>query len=448
MLCASFAAPPPSSDLADLRKQFAAAEEAEDKDAMAEIGRRIVAIAPNDNATWERIAQIRFDTNDYDGCDEVLNAWARAVKSPPPVYENIRGAVAFKHNDVAGAEKHFLVAVSRQQTGRVARDVFDNLGTICVEQARWPEAEKYFAKAVVAKDSAAARVAHATSLLRLHRWDAAYAEMAKGNKIDSADEQVKEWLPQFERLQKFLPAIKAIETRLTKSPNDAELLLQRARLFTAAERPLLALDDCKRAMELQPAWVRARVQAGEASLDSSDAEGAAKLHVGNQLTRGQDRHVPEELLRELAQEDARCLSEPDSADALAARSKTLRKLRQFTLALADAEAALAIDDDSAAAHYEAGHSLGELGRSKEALDEIARATELNPHDPVAWYYRGMLEAERADLAAAIESQTKSLAIRESVVALREREQCARRMGKSKEADVDLARIRELEPKPQ
>lgn len=445
MLCASFAAPPPSSDLATLRKQFAAAEKAEDNSAQAEIGRRIVALAPNDNATWGAIAQIRYDAKDYDGCEQILNAWAAAVKSPPPVYQTFRGGVAFHGNDLATAEKDFLAAVAKEQTGEIAADAFESLGTICVDRARWIEAEKYFAKAVAAKDSAARRVWHATSLLRLHRWDAAYAEMAKANKIDSTDAEVKEWLPQFERLQSFLPRITLLDHRIAKLPNDADLLLQRARFFTLAGRPLLALVDAKRAMELQPAWVRARIQAGEAALDTNDVEGAASLHVANQLTRAQDRHVPEELLRELAQEDMQCLAEPDSADALAARSKTLRKLRQFVLALADAEAALAIDEDSAAGHFEAAHSLNELGRSKEALDEIKRATELSPQEPVAWYYRGVLEAQRADLAAAMESQSKSLALRESVVALREREQCARRLGRNEEADVDLARIRQLEP---
>lgn len=444
----AFAAPTPSSDLATLRKQFDAAQEADDDAATAEIGRRIVALAPNDNATWEAIAQIRYDADDVDGCEEILNAWAHAVKSLPPVYESFRGGVAYKRHDYAAAEKHFLAAVAKQQTGEVAADVFENLGVASVDQAHWIDAEKYFGKAVTAKDSASRRVSHATSLLRLHRWDAAYAEMAKANKIDSEDSEVKEWLPQFERLQKFLPEIKVLDRRIAKLPNDAELLLQRARLFILAARPLLAIDDGKRAMELQPAWVRARIETAEALLDAQEIDAAAKLHVSAKLTRGEDRHVPEELLRELAEEDARCLEEPDSAEALAARSKTLRKLNQFGLALADAGAALALDEDVAAAHFEAAHSFDELGRRIEAMAEIIRATAANPKDAVAWFYRGLLEAKRGEFAAAIESQTKSIALKESLVALKEREQCARRLGKNKEADVDLARIQQLEPKPQ
>jgi hypothetical protein len=45
----------------------------------------------------------------------------------------------------------------------------------------------------------------------------------------------------------------------------------------------------------------------------------------------------------------------------------------------------------------------------------------------------------------VESQSRSLGIRESSVALLEREKCERRLGKISEADADLRRIRGLEP---
>ena len=81
------------------------------------------------------------------------------------------------------------------------------------------------------------------------------------------------------------------------------------------------------------------------------------------------------------------------------------------------------------------------------MSQISIATELNPNDPVMWYYRGLLEAQRADLAAAIQSQTRSLAIRESSVALLERDKCERRTGRIAEADADATRRNQL-PTPQ
>ena len=89
----------------------------------------------------------------------------------------------------------------------------------------------------------------------------------------------------------ILPQIKALDAQIAKSPNDpatAGLLLERARIFTLAGRPLLALDDAQRALKLQPASMRARIQTAEALLDTGRAEDAAKLQVGRLArSRGQ-----------------------------------------------------------------------------------------------------------------------------------------------------------------
>jgi tetratricopeptide (TPR) repeat protein len=281
--------------------------------------------------------------------------------------------------------------------------------------------------------------------------------MAKANKMDATDPQVKEWLPEFERLQKFLPQIKPLDAQIAKSPNDsavAGLLLERARVLILAGRPLLAIDDGERAFKLQPASMRARIELAEALLDAGQPENAAKLDVGY-LRRGEDKlataspsgggHVSDAALRELGTLDGRLSVNPKDADALIARARILRDLRQFTLALADANAALAINDKSAAAHFEAAQNLDGLDRQKEALFHARIATELDPQNSNMWFFRGVLERQRADFAGAVASQTRSIEISESLVALSEREQSERRIGKTAEADADLRRIRELAP---
>jgi tetratricopeptide (TPR) repeat protein len=294
--------------------------------------------------------------------------------------------------------------------------------------------------------------------LRLRNWEAAYADMAKAKKMDATNPQVKEWLPEFERLQKFLPQIKALDAQIAKSSNDpvlVGLLLERARVFILAGRPLLAIDDAQRAFKLQPASMRARIELAEALLDAGQTEDAAKLEVDRYLRRGEDKpatagpsrrgHVSDEALRELERLDARLSANPKDAGALVARAKVLRDLRQFTLALADANAALAINDKSAAAHFEAAQDLDGLDRQTEALLHARIATELEPNNSNMWFFRGVLERQRADFPGAVASQTRSLEINESLVALTEREQCQRRIGKTTEADADLRRIRELTP---
>jgi predicted Zn-dependent protease len=443
-----------SGDVSQLHAQLSKAQEADDKAAIIELSRRIVAIAPNDFDAWETLAQTQLDVEDLDRLAQTLDAWQK-VRRPPAAIEDFRGDLCLKRKDYQNAERHWLAFLATKPAASYAATKYDKLADLCAGQARWADNATYRTKAIAAKDSAARRVFRACAFLRLHKWDAAYADMAKANKIDASDSQVKEWLPQFERLQKFLPRIKALDARIAKSPNDIALLLNRAQIFTLAGRPLLALDDAERALKLQPASMRARIQTAEALLDVDRAEDAEKLEVGKNLLRGDDKlataspsvggHVSEEALRGLGELDSRLLANPKNVDALAARSKILRGLLQFTLALADARAALAVDDKSAAAHFEAAHDLDGLGEQKEALEHARFATELDPRDSAKWFYRGLLERQRANFTAAIESQTRSLEINKSLVALSERERCERRIGKIDDADADLRRIRELAP---
>ncbi|PYJ54735.1 MAG: hypothetical protein DME82_09975 [Verrucomicrobia bacterium] len=434
--------------VAQLRTQLEAAKAAEDKPAIIELSRRILAITPNDPQLWQMLAQTQLETEDLDRLEQTLDAWEKAVKRPASSIEDFRGALAFKRKDYQNTEKHWLAFVGMKPRPSDAATGYDNLANLCAEQARWEDHAAYRTKAIAAKDSAARRVARACGYLRLHKWDAAYADMAKANKMDSSDSDVKEWLPQFEQLRRFLPQIKTLDAQIFKSPNNIELLLQRARLFTVAGRPLLALDDAERAFKLQPASMRARIQTAEALLDTNREDDAAKLEVGKNLERQEDKHVSDEVLDILGKLDTRLQANPKDAEALVARSKELKELGQLTLALADARAALAIDDKSADAHFEAARDLDRLNQQTEALSHARIATQLDPKDPEKWFYVGVLERQRANLPAAIESQTRSIEISESFVALSEREQCERRIGKISEADADLRRIRDLPAKHQ
>jgi tetratricopeptide (TPR) repeat protein len=129
------------------------------------------------------------------------------------------------------------------------------------------------------------------------------------------------------------------------------------------------------------------------------------------------------------------------------RAKALRQINQNNLALADAQAALKLDPGSASAHFQAAHAQDSLGREREAITHAERATRLSPGDAVSWYYLGLLEARRANFQAAIQCQSRSLAIRESSVALLEREKCERRIGLIADAELDAQRRKQL-PMPQ
>lgn len=436
------------ADLSPLRAQLAKAEEADDKAAVIELGRRILATAPKENALWEKVARAQIDTKDFERCAQTLDAWEKAVKPPPAAIEDFRGDLAFTKKEYENAERHWLAFQARKPSNEGAGNVYDKLADLCADQSRWADHEKYRAKGVAAKDSPERRVAHATGLLRLHQWDAAYAEIAKANKMDPTDAQVKEWLPQFERLATFLPRIKPLDAQIDKSPDNVDLLLERARLFTLAERPLLAMDDCERAIKLRPDSMRVRIQTGEAFLDVKRDEDAAKLKISSGIKRESPGHVGEQALRELSEQDARIAQNPKDASALSERAKSLGALQQPVLALEAANSALAADDKSASAHLEAARGYNALDQPAEALSHASKATELDQKNGAAWLLRGRLEEARTNFASAIESLTKSINLEESLEALRLREKCERRLGKIKEADADLARIQALEPPPE
>jgi tetratricopeptide (TPR) repeat protein len=434
-----------ADDVSSLRAQLPVAENADDKPSIIELSRRIVTSAPNESEAWESLARTQLEIQDFERFSETLDAWEKALKKPPAAIEDFRGDLCAHRKDYKNAERHYLAFLARKPPPADAADMYDKLANLCVEQNLWNENVTYRSKAIAAKDSASRRVDYACALLRLHKWDAAYNEIAKANKLAPNDAAVKEWLPQFERLQDFLERVKALEIRIAKTPKDFNLLLDRARLFALAQRPLLALDDCENASKLQPASMRARIQTAEAFLDLNRDDDAAKLQVGKNLARPQGGHLSDQALSELFTEDSRLAQYPTDAEALAARAKTLRQLNQFTLALADARASLAIDAKFPNAHFEMAHDLDGLGQTSEAITHAIKATELAPDNALMWYYRGLLEAQRANFSDAIESQTRSLEIRESAIAFKAREEAERRVGKVQEADADLVRAKELEP---
>jgi tetratricopeptide (TPR) repeat protein len=448
LLTASAFAATEAPELQQLRDQLKKAQDAEDKPAIIELSRRIVAIAPNDAGTWDTLAQTQLESEDLDGLGLTLDQWQKASRKPTAAIEDFRAGLCFKRKDYQCAEQHWLAFIATKPLRADVATDYDNLAESCAVQSRWADHAAYLTKAIAAQETTARRVRRAVAFLRLHNWDAAYGDMAKANKMDATNPEVKVWLPEFERLQKFLPQIKPLDAQIAKSPTDpavAGLLLERARVFILAGRPLLAIDDAEHAFKLQPASMRARIELAEALLDAGQAENAQKLEVDRYLRRGEDKHVSDETLRELGTLDARLSADPKDAEALIARAKILRELRQFTLALADANAALAINDKSAAAHFEAAQDLDGLDRQKEALLHARIATELDPHNSNIWFFRGVLERQRADFAGAVASQTRSIEINESLVALNEREQCQRRIGKTAEADADLNRIQQLAP---
>jgi tetratricopeptide (TPR) repeat protein len=427
-----------------LRKQLQTAEEASDNPAIVELSRRIVEADPNDSETWETLATKQLEIEDLDRCAATLDTWQARVRPRPKIIDDLRGDLAMARKDSKSAERYWRLYVGADPA---ATDTLDKLAKLSESAERWQEAVNWRTRSLGQSQTVTGLVARAEDYLELRAWDKAFADINKANAIDPTDEAVKNALPQFELLKKFVPQIMVLDAKIAKSPTAPLLWLDRARLFTFGQRPYLALKDCQHAMKLAPGMMRARIQTGEALLDLGRVDEAADLGVSNNLKRDKNNHLPDEALRALDAADDSILKYPGQPEPLVTRAKALRQINQYNLALADAQVAINLDPASASAHFQSAHAQDSLGRAREAINHVEKATQLNPSDPVSWYYRGLLEAQRANFESAIQCQSRSLAIRESSVALLEREKCERRIGRIAEAEVDAQRLKQL-PTPQ
>jgi tetratricopeptide (TPR) repeat protein len=367
------------------------------------------------------------------------------AKPPPAAINAYRGDIFLAEELPTDAERAWRASLAIDPRNFV---VLSKLADLLESQSRWPEVLTLRTRAAAAKPSAALIAARAGAQLNLHQWDAAIADIRKANKLDATDATVQQWYPKIELLAKRRKDLFAsdllVNLAKVSDPRSIHPLLDQAELFMEIGEPFLALANCRRALAIDPGSVRARLQAGEAELGLGKPLEAAKFKVSHDLKLGEGGVLGRGVLHELDARDA-AVQKDRKAGPLAARSKTLRGLNQYVLALDDAEAALALDANSADAQFEMGHDLDALGRSAEALPHIVRATELRPGDPVAWYYRGIVEANRADFKAAVASQTRSLAIHESEVALKARIDCELRLCLAPQAAADIRRLHQTAP---
>jgi tetratricopeptide (TPR) repeat protein len=150
-----------------------------------------------------------------------------------------------------------------------------------------------------------------------------------------------------------------------------------------------------------------------------------------------------EFLETISRLDSEISVERSNADLYVARSWQLNEIDQPALALQDAENAARLNPKSAGASAECSYALTKLGRAEQALQQIKRATELEPNFSTAWQYRGELEMEKGETLSAIESLSHAIEANQTVTALQKREQCYRRLGLLVKAEQDHHALEEL-----
>ena len=153
--------------------------------------------------------------------------------------------------------------------------------------------------------------------------------------------------------------------------------------------------------------------------------------------------LPSEFLETVGRLDSEISAERNNAELYVSRAWQLNEIGQPALSLQDAQTAAQLDPKAAGPCAEASYALTKLGRVPEALEQIKRATELDPNFSTAWQYRGELEMARGEILSAIDSLTHSLETNQTVIALEKREQCYRRLGLLVKAEQDRKAREEL-----
>jgi tetratricopeptide (TPR) repeat protein len=403
----------------------------------AELARRILKLNPQDNGSWDRLVRAQFGLRDPAGVKQALDEWRRTVSKPSSNLDEYTGDLALEQHDPAGAVQAWTRVLGAEPKntrvlGKVAR----------VEkiQQHWTEENAAWTTYIEAQDNAMARINRALCRRRLHRWQDAFEDLKRAQELAPDDSEVQREGKLFEQVGKFLAEIRELDAGLAVSPNDPGLLADRALMFLRSEDYELALEDSEEAAKLGPWAMRPRLFQAIALIDLGRPDECEKLAVQKFIRL---EALTPEFLETISRLDSEISVERSNAELYGARAWQLNEINQPALALQDAENAARLNQKSAGACAECSYALTKLGRAEEGLQQIKRATELDPNFATAWQYRGELEMERGETLSAIESLSHAIETSPTVAALQKREQCYRRLGLLVKAEQDHHALEEL-----
>lgn len=402
-----------------------------------ELARLHLKIKPQDNGTWDRLVRAQFGLNDLAGISQSLDEWRNAVPEPSLNLDEYAGDYAAAKKDDAWALAAWKkVAAADPKNVRV----WEKIARLEKRRHFWTKEEAAWTALLAAQDNAVARINRALCRRRLHRWHDAYEDLQVAQAKAPDDPEVQRGAKLLERLGKFVGEIRDLDSAAAVSPNDPGLLCDRALLFLRADDPELALEDAETAANLASWAMRPKLFQALALVALGRADECDQLGVRRTIRL---ESLTPEFLETIGRLDSEISAERNNAELFVSRAWQLNEIGQPALALQDAETAAKCDPKAAGPSAEASYALTKLGRMPEALEQIKRATELDPTFSTAWQYRGELEMAKGETLSAIDSFTHSLESSETLVALEKREQCYRRLGLLVKAEQDRRAREEL-----
>ena len=403
----------------------------------AELARRHLKLWPQDNGTWDRLVRAEFGLNDLAAVSQSLDDWRNAVPEPSRNLDEYAGDYA-----AAKADDAWAVAAWKKVADADPKNirVWEKIARLEKRRHFWTKEEAAWSAVLAVQENAVARINRALCRRRSHRWHDAFEDLEKAKAVGPDDPEVVRDAKLFERIEKSLNAIRELDSAIAVSPADSGLLADRALLFLRADDPELALEDAEAAGKIGPWAVRPKLFQALALIALGRAGECDQLGVHRFIRLDT---LTFEFLETVGRLDSEISAERNNAELYVSRAWQLNEIGQPTLALQDAQTAAQLDPKAAGAPAEASYALTKLGRAQEAMDQIKRATDLDPNLSTAWQYRGELEMGRGEILSAIDSFTHSIETNQTVTALQKREQCYRRLGLLVKAEQDRQAREEL-----
>lgn len=414
------------ADVTRLHEQLALATKDDATPSRIELLRRILDIEPSDVASRRLLVELLLKVNDYDLAEATLKAWPDA---PPGVTAVTRAAVQrYRDQDLNGAIRTLRDYLATTPQDNDAHEALVSALLVTNDLAAQLAALDAF---VSVQRDASNLMRRAKVKSQLGDYRGAIEDAKAAAALEPQSEIVKSNLPSFQRLEEVIQVLPHLDAAVTKDPHALDSLLERAWWFHYTGIYTRSLADAAAALNESPDSIAAKI-----------THAKARWHLG-QLTP--DRALKDELInvtrplaleamRKIADADVALKQKPNNATFLLQRAQALNGAEQYLLALRDAKTALAIDEHSVDAALEALSATSQLHqdptpifRQIEAMNPPKTQLALASAQIADYYF------QTHKLPLALDFANRSIAVSETVSALRVKAAILQRLGRYNEA---------------
>lgn len=431
-----------AAQAAELRDQLKLAEKKGDLYAQIEITRRLLAQEPSDPALPGQLVNLWLAAQDYDMAERALQDWKEAT----PQARAIVTAKVLYYRDGKTAE---AIQVLEDYHTKNPTDlvVTRQLADYLMAGKEAGKVVQLLAAAPGVNSDGALLAQRAVAKRNLQDFSGALSDFDLALAASPNNLSVTEKQAAFERLKSAWPKIQQATQVLNTNPSDLSALLQRAYWYADMGFAYdLALKDTTSALQLAPGSSAARLLNAYALVRLNKISAAKALEDFDVDT---GKSFPSSLVFfRLVEADKKLLANPKDKTALLARAYELNDApQQYRLASRDAEAVIALDPKSAAAHVEKVFVFVRLGEFPAAVAEYQALSELKP--PALLRARALGYLAEGDFAAsrfdsALDYQSQAIKAHPTAAMYKRRAATLQRLNREAEAQADLEKAKQLE----